>query len=111
MTRTGIPTIVSILVIAAFSAVAPAAHAGTKIHLLVIGNNQSPGDESATAPDRRLPTLQFADDDAAAFYDYMMAIADSGHLLTVMDRDTERLYSRLATVARAPSLEEARAAV
>jgi hypothetical protein len=86
--------------------------AETKIQLLVIGNNEgfsAPADATTDRP--QLPPLQFADDDAAAFYELMSAIADSGHLLTKMDRETEAAYPRLAPIAQAPTLPNLRAAL
>jgi hypothetical protein len=86
------------------------AFAATKIELLVIGNNQPPalaGAGAETAP----PSLRFADDDAAAFFEFMAPIADAGQLLTVMDADTQAAYPQLAAIARPPSLAELRAAL
>src|SRR5262245_41254903 len=71
-----------------------ACRAEVKIQALVIGNNRPPEHPAAPAgagPPVE-PVLRFADDDAAAFYELVSPIADSGHLLTVMDRDTQALY-------------------
>src|SRR4051794_30531521 len=90
-------------------AAASVCRAETKIQLLVIGNNRSPGTAAEGQP--VMAPLRFADDDAAAFYDLFADVADGGHLLTVMDRDTQALYPQLAPVARPPSLRELRAAI
>ena len=91
------------------------AAAQTKVQLLVIGNNQPPARGARAASDRSPPpaatTLRFADDDAAAFYALMSEIADSGHLLTVMDRETEARYPGLVAIARPPALVQLRHAV
>ena len=70
---------------------------------VVIGNNRSLGN--------RRPDLHYADDDAAAFYDLMADIADSAHLLAVMDSETQARFPKLAKVARPPSVGELRVAL
>jgi hypothetical protein len=93
----------------ACAALAPrVAAAATKVELLVIGNNQPPPGASA---DGALSVLRFADDDAAAFYDLMSGFADAGHLLTVMDGDTQALYPNLVASTRSPTLAQVRDAV
>ncbi|MGC4093582.1 MAG: caspase family protein [Polyangiaceae bacterium] len=87
------------------------ASAGTRIEVLAIGNNRSPFVASSAAVSSSLPALRFADDDAAAFFEFMSASATGGELLTLMDRDTQALYPKLVSVARVPSLAEVRAAV
>ena len=89
-----------------------AAAAVPRVHALIIGNNQTPPPLRGTPEGvAALTALQFADDDAAAFYDLVAGAAADAHLLTVMDRDTQTLYPHLATLARAPSIKELRAAV
>lgn len=90
---------------------ARSAGAATKIEALVIGNNRAPVHANAGSSDRDLPTLRFADDDAAAFYEFIMQGADGGHLLTLMDRDTQALYPSLVQIAKSPSLSEVKLAV
>ncbi|HEX6272800.1 MAG TPA: caspase family protein [Polyangiaceae bacterium] len=80
----------------------------TRLHAVVIGNNRAfagnaAGSESAP--------LRFADDDAAAFFEFIDDAAKSGELLTVMDDETQRLYPRLASRARAPTLAALKSAV
>jgi hypothetical protein len=80
----------------------------TKIELLVIGNNLP---YVSSGHDATLPNLRFADDDAAAFYELVVAGADASHLLTVMDADTQALYPNLVATARPPTLAGVRGAV
>ncbi|HWA73975.1 MAG TPA: caspase family protein [Polyangiaceae bacterium] len=85
--------------------------AATHVEVLVIGNNRPPIHGPESPSEAQSPTLRFADDDAAAFYEFIMAVADHGHLLTLMDRDTQVLYPELVSVAKVPTLSEVRAAV
>jgi hypothetical protein len=85
--------------------------AGTKVHLLVIGNNASFVDPRLPAQDPPPPMLHFADDDAASFYELFSETADSGHLLTVMDSDSDASYPGLAALARPPTRAELAAAI
>jgi hypothetical protein len=94
------------LTFGAFMAAAQVCAAAVKVQLLVVGNNNAFGGAGPT-----LPTLQFADDDAAAVYDLLQEIADTAHLLTVMDAETQALYPGLAAQARPPTLAELRTAV
>jgi caspase domain-containing protein len=99
----------TLVVAVAFAlAASPAnAAASTKVELLVIGNNQP----YSSAANASLPVLRFADDDAAAFYDLMVGTGEAGHLLTVMDGDTQALYPKLAAFTRSPTIGNVRAAV
>ena len=87
--------------IAAMLAVPASAGAAQKVGLLVIGNNAPPLDAGS---DSSLPRLRFADDDAAAFFDLMVGTADTAHLLTVMDGETQALYPRLVARSSPPTL-------
>jgi hypothetical protein len=85
-----------------------AALAETRLYSLVIGNNRAfvgktTGAESAA--------LRFADDDAAAFFEFIDDGAQSSELLTVMDDDTQRLYPLLAGRAQVPTLGALKSAV
>lgn len=81
--------------------------ATTRVEVLAIGNNRLP----IAQADSALRELRFADDDAAAFYEFAMHVADAGQLLTVMDRDTQALYPDLVRGARPPTTGEVTAAV
>jgi len=94
--------------VAAMLALPASAGAAQKVGLLVIGNNEPPLDPGSGAP---LARLRFADDDAAAFFELMEGAADTAHLLTVMDGDTQTLYPRLVARTSPPTLAELRAAV
>ncbi|HMF39569.1 MAG TPA: caspase family protein [Polyangia bacterium] len=87
--------------------VAARADAADRIHLLVVGNNAPFPEAGADAP----AALRFADDDAAAFYDLLSDVADSAHLLTVLDAETEAAYPKLVPVAHPPTAAALRAAV
>lgn len=84
------------------------ASATTRVEVLVIGNNEAPREISTAS---ELPDLRFADDDAAAFYDFLMPAADHGQLLTLMDRETQEMYPALVPIARMPTLRELKVAV
>ncbi len=87
-------------------------HAAVRTELLVIGNNHAfnsdgPRDSSESA----LPVLRYADDDAAAFYELLSEGVAHGHLLTVMDAETQRRFPVLAAASHPPTLAEVREAV
>jgi hypothetical protein len=96
------------LALFAMLTVTPHVAAATRIHALIIGNN---------APFRAMPNepvqapLHYADDDAAAFAELMGEVATSTEFLTVMDRDTQELYPKLAGLARAPTFDAVKNAV
>lgn len=85
--------------------------AAVRVQLLVIGNNRPFAGGHPDSPDPTLPTLRFADDDAVAFYRLMSEVADTAHLLTVMDAETQSSNPNLAGVARPPTREALRSAV
>ncbi len=86
----------------------PPLFAATHVYAIVIGNNRGfAGTRAASAA----PQLRYADDDAAAFAELLAPIADSSELLTVMDRDTQALYPKLAGTARVPTREALRGSV
>ena len=82
-----------------------------KVEVLAIGNNSAPRAAEEANEDPSLPTLRYADDDAAAFFELVGEIADTGHLLTVMDGETQAIYPALATAARPPTVDELHGAV
>jgi hypothetical protein len=85
------------------------AAAATRVHALVIGNNGAFRTSSPAAG--ALAPLRYADDDAAAFHELILEVADSSDLLTVMDAETQALYPKLASATRAPTLGTVRAVV
>src|SRR5690349_10939295 len=69
------------------------AAAETRVHALVIGNNAG---FVAGADGGSQPLLRYADDDAAAFTELLAEVVASPELLTVMDRETQALFPKLA---------------
>jgi hypothetical protein len=86
------------------------AHAATRVHALIVGNNRAFPRDAAGA-DASLAPLHYADDDAAAFYELIMPMASSAELLTVMDVETQADYPSLASRAEVPTLARVREAV
>lgn len=85
------------------------ARAAGSTYVLAVGHNGTPAggasESSGEAP------LQYADDDAAAFYDFAREFSRDGTLLTVMDADTQMRFPREVAEARPPTLAELRAQV
>jgi hypothetical protein len=85
------------------------AWAASSTYVLAVGNNGSPaggaGEGSGEGP------LQYADDDAAAFFDFAREFSRDSTLLTVMDADTQMRFPREVAAARPPTLGELRAQV
>lgn len=80
---------------------AAAAEDGPARFVIAVGYNAGP-------PDPR-PTLSYADDDAARFFQQQLPSADKAWLLTTFDNDSARSFPDLAVVARPPTrLELAR---
>ncbi|MES1187394.1 MAG: hypothetical protein ABUL60_26490, partial [Myxococcales bacterium] len=92
-----------LLVLVALTSAAPAlaAHA----FVLIVTNNRS--------LELGRPELQYADDDAAKYYELFRTVAPGGQLqlLTELDGDTERLFPGLKDVATAPTKRAVAAAV
>jgi hypothetical protein len=88
----------------------PSARAEARVHALIIGSNQAHFSDGAKL-DTALPALHYADDDAAAFHEFIAPIAASLELLTVLDRETQALYPDLASRAGVPTLEAVKRAV
>ena len=85
------------------------ARADVRVYTLAIGNNAPPAQDAATG--ERLPTLRYADDDAAAFFAFARNLSREAELLAVLDAPSQRRFPDLARVARAPSLDELRRVV
>src|SRR5689334_8851348 len=79
------------------------AAAETQRLALIIGVNRS--------VDTNVPSLHFADDDAARYFDLFDTLGIPALLLTRMDDSTRRLHVPAAAVAQQPRLKELEAAV
>ena len=79
------------------AAVAGSERPRPQIYTLIIGNNASP----AAEPD--LSTLQYADDDAARFYELWSRTNAHQHLLSVLDEKTQRRHRGLVPRALPPT--------
>lgn len=71
-------------------------------YALVIGNNMPPADQP------ELMTLRHADDDAVRYYELLSRAGRAVALLTVLDADTQRRHSALASQAGSPTLTNVR---
>lgn len=99
-----------VLLVVASSVFPSSADAATRLHALVVGNNDVfPGPEEERPPS--LVPLAYADDDAAAVSSLLSEVAASLHLLTVMDASTQALYPKLVPLSRPPSLVSVERAV
>jgi hypothetical protein len=78
------------------------ASAETRLYTLALGNNAAPG----PASDDSLPSLRYADDDAAAFFAFARPLSVRADLLTVLDPESQQRFPELVGLARAPSLDE-----
>ena len=76
--------------------------ARAELHVLAIGYNGVPAESSEAV---RTP-LSYADDDAAAFFDFAGRFSEDGALLTVFDAATAARYPALAGRARPPTHAE-----
>lgn len=81
------------------------AHAETRLYTVAIGNNLPP---SSSANGEALPTLKYADDDAAAIYSFFAPLSQESELLTVLDATSQARFPGAASKARPPSLVELR---
>jgi len=70
---------------------------------LVVANNKS--------LDPSLPQLQYADDDAARFYELMASTASQVEILAVLDEESQRVFPAIARATRAPRRAELREAI
>jgi hypothetical protein len=78
-------------------------------YVLAVGHNGSPPNGAAQGAGEA--PLQYADDDAAAFYDFAREFSRDSTLLTVMDADTQMRHPHEVAEARPPTLAELRAQV
>ena len=78
-------------------------------YVLAVGHNGAPAGSAAEGTGEG--PLQYADDDAAAFYDFAKEFSRDSTLLTVMDADTQKRFPREVAEARPPTLVELRAQV
>lgn len=66
-------------------------------YVIVVGQNAS--------LDPTQKTLQYADDDAAQFFELLRPGAVEAHLLTSLDAESQRLFPDLAAIAEPPTLK------
>lgn len=96
-----------VLALAALVSVSSVAEGAISTYVLAVGYNGAPPAE----PGHDEAPLQYADDDAVAFYAFAREFSREGALLTVMDADTQARFPREVTEARPPSVGELRAEV
>jgi hypothetical protein len=87
-------------------AASPSARADEPIYVIAIGNNAPPNNF-----DEHLPSLRYADDDAAAFITFLRPIAARLEILTVLDAESQRRFPNVVPAAREPTLRELRRVV
>jgi Caspase domain len=85
------------------------ARAETRLYVVAVGNDAPPSFADVRA--EQLPTLRFADDDAAAFLTLLRPLSHASELLTVLDAPSQARFPTLAPLARPPTLEELRRVV
>jgi hypothetical protein len=78
-------------------------------YVLAVGHNGAPAGGASDGAGET--PLQYADDDAAAFYDFAREFSRDSSLLTVMDADTQMRFPREVAEAHPPTLAELRAQV
>ena len=78
---------------------AASADARTMLYTVHVGVNAPPSGSGLSA-------LRYADDDAARFYRFVLPFARRAHLLTVLDRDSQRRFGALAARTQTPSRVE-----
>jgi hypothetical protein len=88
----------ALAVAAATLAAGGAAAAETRRYAMVIGHT--------TDLERRLPALEYADDDAARYHELFGQVADEVRVYTVLDEPSQRLFPAVARVARVPRRAE-----
>lgn len=93
-----------LLLLMALVGVAQPAPAASRLHALIIGNNEVPAERGGRDGPSALVPLRYADDDAAALAAFIGPVAASLHLLTLMDARTQALYPELVSRAKPPTL-------
>jgi hypothetical protein len=88
-------TAVLFAVVALWTGPAQAEGDGAERFLLVVANNHS--------LDADVPSLRFADDDGARYYELLAPGASRAVLLTTFDDESQALYPELVQVARPPT--------
>lgn len=78
----------------------------TTAYVLIVGNNAPPPSDGES-----LPTLRYADDDAARYFHFFRRFADGVRVLSVLDPESQRRYPEVAAQARPPSLAELKGAI
>lgn len=94
------------ILLVALAALDPAP-ARAELYVLAVGYNGVP----AEAGDSVRTPLVYADDDAAAFYDFAASFSRAGALLTIFDAATAARYPALARRVRPPTRTELQRAV
>lgn len=72
--------------------------APTHAYALVVANN--------TASEGGMAPLHYADDDGAKYYELLSLFTEKTELLSVLDADTQRVFPKVAAIARPPSTSE-----
>jgi hypothetical protein len=85
------------------------ARAAGSAYVLAVGHNGAPS--SGASEGTSETPLQYADDDAAAFYAFAREFSVDSTLLTVMDADTQMRFPREVAEARPPTLAALRTEV
>lgn len=99
--------LVGFVAVAATAFLPRVADAAVSTYVLAVGYNGAPA-----SPDAQGETpLQYADDDAAAFYAFARDFTRESALLTVMDADTQSRFPQEVGEARPPSLAELKSQV
>lgn len=86
--------------------IAVVAHARPTSYALVIGNNAPPVNDADA-----LPTLRYADDDAARYFKFFERLTVSTWVLTVLDADSQRRHPEIAARSQPPGTAELKRAV
>jgi len=74
--------------------------AAPRVYVIAVGNNEAPEPKEG---EERLSALAFADDDAAAFYEFAGSFAHQRTVLSVLDARSQRRFPRVARAASPPA--------